>query len=420
MRRVRDILILAGFAALTAGLWRLHPRLEVDVENVAMSSDRSPEAAVEARRDARFAPDSTLLLLAERVGTARARAADASGERSIDARSAEAWIGEIAAAPGVRAARKLPVDALHGGLFVAADLAPDDSGAFVPAYRAAVAAARSAAQPGWHVSATGQVAGQAAISKALQAEGPRVLPILIAILALVLALTYRSASLLVAAFLPAGGAVVWVGGLEVLLGWKLDPISTLLQPTLLTVGVAAAVHVLEATLTERERGATADAAPGAAVRHVFAPVLLALLTTVAGFASLAFNAIPAVRSFGLLASVGVVVSCAPRGSAAVRERRHGPAHRVAQAGQDAGARRDVRRSRGASAHGGLDRCRGHGARGAHGARRAADGRRAAARARAHHGRDRAHSGDRAALGAPRAARHAAEPVAVLPALRRDD
>ena len=67
MERVRDLSILAGFAALTVALGLFHPHLEVDVENVAMSSDRSPEAATEALRDARFPRASTLILMAEPV-----------------------------------------------------------------------------------------------------------------------------------------------------------------------------------------------------------------------------------------------------------------------------------------------------------------------------------------------------------------
>jgi len=302
--RPPDLLILSAFALLCVWLGLLRARLAVDVENVAMLSDSSPEAAVDARRDALFGRDSTVLFLLEREGGALEGGAK-------DPRAA-AWLGALAAVPGVRAARLLPVSAPGGGVFAAVELAPESSSpaTFAPALARARAAAHEAAPAGFRVSATGQVAGQVAISDALWREERRVMPVLAVVLVLVLFAIYRSPALVAGAFLPAGGAVLCLGGVQRLLDVPLDPIATLLPPTLLTVGVAGAVHVLEAYLAERESGVAARDAPGAAVRHLLLPSVLSVLATIAGFLGLIPNALPAARSFGWLASLGTMLSAA--------------------------------------------------------------------------------------------------------------
>ncbi|MDQ7088481.1 MAG: hypothetical protein Q9Q13_11770 [Acidobacteriota bacterium] len=93
-----------------------------------------------------------------------------------------------------------------------------------------------------------------------------------------------------------------------LLGYRLDPVSSLLQPVLLTVGVAGSVHLVEAFRRYRSQGRQPDAALREAWREIAFPALLTVATTVAGFLTLGVHLIPAVRRFGLFAALGVVVA----------------------------------------------------------------------------------------------------------------
>ncbi len=302
--KTTDLFVLCAFGLVSITLGVLRSRLKVDVENTSMQSDRTPEAAVEERRDELFGPDRTLLLLLEGP---RGPLAGTQDEAAV-----ASWLDALAAAPGVHAVHRLPVEAPSGGVLAAVDLAPDgaEPPSFAPALASALAAARGSAPAGWRMSATGQVPGQVAISKALRDEEARVLPVLAAVLALVLLAIYRSPALVGAAFLPAGGAVLWLGGLQELLDIPLDPIAALLPPTVLTVGVAGAIHLLEGYLHELEQGVPLDEAPRAALAHLFIPVVLAVTTTIAGFIALVYNSLPAVRTFGWLASLGTVLAAA--------------------------------------------------------------------------------------------------------------
>jgi len=102
---------------------------------------------------------------------------------------------------------------------------------------------------------------------------------------------------------------MWTCGLHAWLSYELDPISSLLQPVLLTVGVAGAVHVIESYLHLRgKRVAVSDAALHG-VRDVLAPAALTVLTTLAGFLALTTSDIPAVVRFGLFCGIGVTLTC---------------------------------------------------------------------------------------------------------------
>jgi hypothetical protein len=299
-RGLCDRLLLTVFGLLSLAFGGLRTRLAVDVENRAMQSDKTPEAAVQAEREALFGRDSTLLFLV------RPKGPDQEAQAS-------AWLQSVSAVPGVSSVERLGMQAPRGGFFAALDLEAEEwngRASFAPACERALAAAREARPPGAELRATGPVAGQIAIARALRKEENRVLPLLLCVLAGVLFVYYRSLTLVLAAFLPAVGSVLWLGGLQKLSGVALDPIATLLPPTLLTGGVAAAIHVIEGYLSKVEAGVDPLAAPAAAIRQLFLPNTLAWLMTVVGFLSLGFNALPAVRSFGVLASVGVTLSLA--------------------------------------------------------------------------------------------------------------
>ncbi|MEZ5977358.1 MAG: MMPL family transporter [Planctomycetota bacterium] len=79
---------------------------------------------------------------------------------------------------------------------------------------------------------------------------------------------------------------------------------------LLTVGVAASVHLVERHLDLIGSGTDPKRAPGTAARMLARPMVLTTATTAAGFLALSTNSIPAVRRFGWFAAFGVAVAMA--------------------------------------------------------------------------------------------------------------
>ncbi len=110
------------------------------------------------------------------------------------------------------------------------------------------------------------------------------------------------------AFVPVGGslmATLWVFGALAALGRPLNLITIILGPTLICVGSVYGVHVL-ARFEEMARAAgDARAGARACLRYTLAPVLIAGLTTIAGFGALLLSDTPAIQELGALCALGV-------------------------------------------------------------------------------------------------------------------
>ncbi len=79
---------------------------------------------------------------------------------------------------------------------------------------------------------------------------------------------------------------------------------------LIGLGVDYAIHMTSRYREEIGRGATVDDAMGVAARTVGVALGLATVTTTIGFLTNIFNPIPALKDFGILAGVGIVVAFA--------------------------------------------------------------------------------------------------------------
>lgn len=134
-------------------------------------------------------------------------------------------------------------------------------------------------------------------------------PLSLAVMALVLALAFGAAAAVWAPLAGVGAAQIAVFGS---MGWCGQPVelTTLLVPVLLTaVGVADAIHIFDRYRTELVLRPEASRAAALAVTlgELTAPVLATSLTTAAGFVCFVFSPIGAVRAFGAWLAGGVVV-----------------------------------------------------------------------------------------------------------------
>nr|NQU91283.1 RND family transporter [Bacteroidota bacterium] len=148
----------------------------------------------------------------------------------------------------------------------------------------------------------------ASISDLMKSDLTRLLPFAFLLIALVLFLSFRSASGVILPLVTAVIAIVWSLGIMSLLGYKMSMISNNIPIILLAVGSAYTIHVLnrvnQLAVTNR------DKAISLALAFIMIPVLLAATTTVIGFISFIFGAyLQMVVDFGIFTAVGTFFAC---------------------------------------------------------------------------------------------------------------
>ena len=132
-------------------------------------------------------------------------------------------------------------------------------------------------------------------------------PLITLILAIILARSFRSVLGVVTPLLTVGFGVIISLGLITAMGYSLSMISVLVPPLLMILGLSYSVHVVAEYHHNRHKTSDRIALVRTTLREVLLPVVLTGLTTVAGFLALIANPIPAVREFGILSTIGVLV-----------------------------------------------------------------------------------------------------------------
>ncbi|PLY00898.1 MAG: hypothetical protein C0624_11215 [Desulfuromonas sp.] len=132
-----------------------------------------------------------------------------------------------------------------------------------------------------------------------------VLPLVVAMLALLLVLIFRHPSGLLLPLAVTAISLVWTMGCYGLAGLELNTITALLPPVIMVLSVSTSVHLYNGWL--QLQGDDAQRLPLLAgkVGELFTPCLFTSLTTALGLASLTISSVPAVRHFGLFAALGV-------------------------------------------------------------------------------------------------------------------
>ncbi|MCU0667726.1 MAG: MMPL family transporter [Myxococcota bacterium] len=170
-------------------------------------------------------------------------------------------------------------------------------------------AARAHAGAGVEVFVSGIPFATAKLSDLLLRELRTLLPLTVLVLCVVLAFAFRSVLGVVLPITSVSLALVWTLGVMAWTGRSLNLVTAILPPLVVTVGLAYAMHVVAdfgARLAEipRDRAGRMQLA-GEVVGEIGVSVLLAGMTTLAGFLSLALSPIAAIRELALFAVLGV-------------------------------------------------------------------------------------------------------------------
>lgn len=301
-RGLRDALVLVAVLLATLAFAWAQRGLEVDIENRSLKSPGSSETVALARRVEQFGPDVTV------VAAFRAVPDGVGTLTRVELDSLEELRKGLIAQPEIARIQPWPSRSDSSAVWAIDLVAP--GGDFAPSVTALERLLAARTPPTLRSSLSGLAVGEVVIAREVRAEQGRVLPLVVAGFVLLLFLYYRNLGLVLAILAPAGVAILWTTGAFALLGRELDPISVMLQPVLLTVGVAAGVHWVEAYLDGLRAGLEPRASAERAVLDLRRPALLAALTTVVGFLSLSFSSIPAVIDFGVFAALGVALTYA--------------------------------------------------------------------------------------------------------------
>lgn len=171
--------------------------------------------------------------------------------------------------------------------------------------------AREAA--GGTVRVTGSPHVKAQLSRTIVSELQLILPIVGLISAVLCWVAFRS---LRGVLLPLGAiamSLVWTLGAMGWTGTPLNVVSNIIPPLLITLGFAAAMHVMseyyEALSHETGLTRTTNVAAVRKLLHEMGLAILANgLTTLLGFLSLCTSTVPAIRQFGIWSVVGVLAA----------------------------------------------------------------------------------------------------------------
>lgn len=125
---------------------------------------------------------------------------------------------------------------------------------------------------------------------------------------LLLLLFFRNLTLIMAPMFVAMFSVISAMGLLIGLGYDVHIMSSMIAIFLMPIAVADAVHILSEFFDSYSRFNNKVETTRYVIGHLFKPMLYTSLTTIAGFASLAFTPIPPVQVFGLHVAFGVAVA----------------------------------------------------------------------------------------------------------------
>jgi len=146
------------------------------------------------------------------------------------------------------------------------------------------------------------------VSRLVDRDQKRLIPLAVVILAAVLALFFRRVAGVVLPLVVTAISVVWTLGLFGIAGLEVNAITALLPPVLMVLSVTISVHLVQGWVARTAPGVDNATTIAATVRHLWAPCLFCSMTTGLGFASLAISDTPAVRQFGIFAAIGVAVA----------------------------------------------------------------------------------------------------------------
>ena len=200
-------------------------------------------------------------------------------------------------------------------ILVNLNIPPEDAGKpeVVAVHKSIKRFAEQAAFIDTNIYITGMPVFSSVVNDATRNDLIFLVPLVVLVVVMVLFFSFRRLSGIILPLLTVLISAIWAVGAMPLFGIKLSIISTVLPVILVAVGSAYGIHVVSHYFDEmagkRDLSDAEHRALVFAVLHrIGQPVLLAALTTFAGFASFCFTKVIPIFEFGIFSSFGVLVA----------------------------------------------------------------------------------------------------------------
>jgi predicted RND superfamily exporter protein len=195
------------------------------------------------------------------------------------------------------------------------DIPPEDSGTpeVVAVHKAIKRLAGDARFPDTNIYITGLPVFSSVVNDAVEEDLVVLVPLVVVVVVGVLFLSFRRLSGVILPLLTVLVSAIWAIGAMPLFGVKLSMLSTILPVILVAVGSAYGIHVVSHYYDEMAEKRNIDGDEHrrilcAVLKRIGRPVLLAALTTFAGFVSFCFTKVRPIFEFGIFASFGVIAA----------------------------------------------------------------------------------------------------------------
>ena len=162
--------------------------------------------------------------------------------------------------------------------------------------------------PGGQLYLTGTPVLNAVLADSMQADLMKLFPTVLLLVAFMLYLYFRNLRGVFLPFITVLISVVWTLGLMGLLGKQLSPLNAVMPVLLVSLGSAYGIYIIARYNDELLQGADREGAVSQTLKSVGLSVLLAGITTIAGFASNLSSSITLMKDFGLFTAYGVLVA----------------------------------------------------------------------------------------------------------------
>ena len=166
----------------------------------------------------------------------------------------------------------------------------------------------SDAAPQARVLMTGAPLVKSALTQAVVEQLRFTTPVIFVLVAGILLLAFHNLRSVIMPTLTIMVALLWTLGIVAASGISLNLVSSIVPPVVITLGLAACMHVVSEFHVVRRRVDDKLSATRQALQNIGLPLILTSATTAAGFLALLLNPLPAVREFAVFAATGVAVT----------------------------------------------------------------------------------------------------------------
>ncbi len=144
--------------------------------------------------------------------------------------------------------------------------------------------------------------------QAMKQDLRNLVPVVILVIVAVLYFTFRSVLGIIIPIVTVGASLIWTVALMILADIPVSMISMVMPVILVTLGIASSIHILNKYQESLAKGLDKRLALEETFKNISSPVIMAALTTAAGFASLITAFVHPIREFGVLTAFGVMIA----------------------------------------------------------------------------------------------------------------